>query len=112
MISVAFAGANAFHLSVCSTTLFVSPTTTTEMPIHRARRLPAIALALCLIAPSLTGQSLRESVTDSALVDFASIAAFKIIAGYVAQAGQGARHAWIITVPAGLARWDSLARHL
>jgi hypothetical protein len=82
------------------------------MTFTRGCRACGVAFAIALCALSAPAQSLRETVTDSVLVDFASIATFKIIAGYAAQASQGVRRVWIIAIPGGLAGWDSLAGHL
>ncbi len=47
-------------------------------------------------------------------MEFASVAAFEIVASHLARAAQGQRQAWVISVPAqpATARWTRLATHL
>lgn len=80
--------------------------------MNRPFRIVAGVLLFAIHPSPALAQASRESISDSALVDFTAIAAFKIAAHNVARASQGVRNAWVIAVPTGSAGWDSLGHHL
>lgn len=73
--------------------------------------LATLVVAITVARPA-QAQSLRESVSDSALVDFVANSAFKILAPEIARAAQRGPFPWLITMPAGSVAWDNLRRHL
>lgn len=65
-----------------------------------------------LLATPLRAQSLREAVTDSAMVNFVAVGVFKVLPYELGLASQGWSAPWVITMPDTSARWNGLRQQL
>jgi hypothetical protein len=74
------------------------------------RRLTCLLLIIC--ARALPAQSLRESVTDSALMNFVGVGVYRLLSDQLALASQGWSMPWVFTMPDTSPRWRALRQHL